>query len=280
MGMSRREVMERFRLAIQAGEYGPGETLPKAADAATELGVSKQTVTDAYGDLQAQGLVEMVRRRGTTVLDRKRERINRSRLVYRDDLGYYFDPTSAPWRLLEHFGIHREQPAGDIAELLEIAPSSQVLARHRLVGLPVDRKAKRPKPVPMQLASSYLPGWVVDQLPIVSEVYTGPGGVLDRIEEALGGPLNWAEYYGAGGATPTEAERLGVPPQVAVLKIYCVTRLADGRPVEVTVRTVSATKFEIGPIPLVRSESAHFPPSPATKPVPPDQGGGSGAPGP
>lgn len=269
MGNSRREIAAEFREAIVVGTYPPGSTLPRAVDVAEARGVSKGLVQDAYAELQAEGLVHVVRRRGTVVLDLRRQRITRSRLVWRDELGYSFDQTSLPWRLLKHYGIHPVTAPLDIAQLLELEPGAEALMRDRLLGLPVDRAAGRTKAEPMQLATSYLPGWLVKQLPVLAKRYTGPGGVLDRIEEAMGGPLTWAEYIGTESANPTHAERLGLPSGAALFRIYCVSKLPDGRPVEVTIRTISGAKFQIGPVPLLRHESAAFPPVPATLPKPP-----------
>ncbi|MGZ3140460.1 GntR family transcriptional regulator [Lentzea chajnantorensis] len=271
MGQSRREIAARFREAIESGMYPPGSTLPRAADIAAEEGVSKGLVQDAYGDLRAEGLVDTVRRRGTVVLDRRREKITRSRLVMRDELGYSFDAASLEWRLLEHYGIHRVPVPLDVADLLGLSPGSEVIMRDRLLGLPVNRAVGRTKPEPTQLATSYLPAWLVNQLPKLEARYTGPGGVLDRIEEAMGGPLIWEEYIGSENAGPVYAERLKVPSGTSLLRVYCVTRLPDERPVEVTIRTFSAARYRIGPHPLIRHSSAAFPPVPATEPKPPKE---------
>ena len=55
-------------------------------------GAGRETVRRAVIQLTAEGLVEPVRRRGTVVRVRPARRpVTRSRLVYRDELGYYFD---------------------------------------------------------------------------------------------------------------------------------------------------------------------------------------------
>lgn len=58
------EVADRLMTAVAVGEYLPGERLPGERELATILGVSRATVREAIGRLQAVGIVEI--RRGRT----------------------------------------------------------------------------------------------------------------------------------------------------------------------------------------------------------------------
>ena len=51
------QLYEQIRAAIAAGRLRPGDQLPPSRDAARQLGISRHTVTTAYGRLVAEGFV-------------------------------------------------------------------------------------------------------------------------------------------------------------------------------------------------------------------------------
>ncbi|HEY6175654.1 MAG TPA: winged helix-turn-helix domain-containing protein, partial [Kofleriaceae bacterium] len=54
---------------IRGGRLTSGDVLPGSRALARELGVDRDTVIAAYGDLEAQGLLTSVPRTGTVVAD-------------------------------------------------------------------------------------------------------------------------------------------------------------------------------------------------------------------
>ncbi len=60
-------VIERIKEAIMARELKPGDYLPTETELVTNLGVSKTSVREAIKMLQAQGVVEVRRGRGTKI---------------------------------------------------------------------------------------------------------------------------------------------------------------------------------------------------------------------
>lgn len=79
-------------------------------------GTGRDPVRRAVAQLTAEGLLEPRRRRGTAVRSRPpRQRITRSRTVYRDEIGYYFDAAAQPWRALQPPAIARGPVPYDIA---------------------------------------------------------------------------------------------------------------------------------------------------------------------
>ena len=59
---------------LVAGSFGPGELLPTIRQLATDLGLHPNTVAEAYRLLADEGWVDLRRRRGAIVLDRRAPR--------------------------------------------------------------------------------------------------------------------------------------------------------------------------------------------------------------
>lgn len=228
-----------LRTAITNGTYQPGDTLPKLSDLMAQYGVSKTTVAEAINVLETEGLVEAIRRRGTVVRARPTpRRLTRARQVYRDDRGYYFDPTAQPWVALETPTASWGWAPADVAVLLGVDPAEDVLIRDRIMGDPDSRR-------PMQLATSYLPAAVARGTRL-AEADTGPGGIYDLLEGMGHRPLAWEESVGARMPTPVEASRLGLAKGVPLLRIVRTATGPDGTVLEVNDARMSAEEFEIG----------------------------------
>lgn len=261
------QIAADLRRRIETGEYRPGDLLPRIRDLATELGVDPDRVRAAYLALREERLVEPRRGRGTVVLDPAGRRRLRRSAMRRDDRGYYLDAGDQRWDLLHHSGVHRGPVPLDIAAVLGVPAGSEAVIRDRVLGLPRRPSEGRSHAVPMQVSTSYLPAWLAEELPVVAEQYTGPGGIYDRIEEHYGAPLEWSLITSAELATADLAKRLSIPRRSAVLRQLRVTALPDGRVVEVLDQRVSGDRYEVHH-PLPRARSAAWPVTPATAPPP------------
>lgn len=73
---------------------------------------------------------------------------------------------------------------------------------------------------PLQIATSYLPVSVVDAVPILAELDTGPGGMYQRLEEA-GHPLAQIDIVGGRPATDDETEALvlDIPFVITIVRV-------------------------------------------------------------
>jgi DNA-binding GntR family transcriptional regulator len=233
------DIADVLRDAISRGDYPPGTTIPKETELMAAHRAGRETVRRAVIQLTAEGLVEPVRRRGTVVRTRSARRpITRSRLVYRDDLGYYFDQTAQGWRPLQPPTVSRGPVPFDIAARLGVAPGDEVVIRDRVMGDPASGR-------PIQLATSYIPAGLAAELPVLAARDTGPGGIYDRMEQAGFGPIRWTEAITTRPPSPAEGARLGLAPGVALLRIVRLASSPAGRPLEVNDTRMSGDEFEI-----------------------------------
>lgn len=86
-------------------------------------GTGRGPVRRVVAQLTGEGLVEPVRCWGIVVRRRpSRRRITRSRLVYRDERGYYFDQTAQGWRPVQIPSVSHGPVPHDIAALLGLEP--------------------------------------------------------------------------------------------------------------------------------------------------------------
>jgi GntR family transcriptional regulator len=167
--------------------------------------------------------------------------------VYRDELGYYFDPTAQGWRALQAPTISWGRCPYDVADLLGVTASDIVLVRDRVMGEPDTGTAR-------QLATSYLPA-VLARGTVLAEADTGPGGIYDRLEAMGHGPLKWAEAITARMPTPAEAAALKLSAGVPVLRIVRLTTSSAGTPLEVNDTRLDAERYEVG-YPITRDRTA------------------------
>jgi GntR family transcriptional regulator len=99
----------------------------------------------------------------------------------------------------------------------------------------------------------------VTDAPRAAQPDTGPGGYLDRLEEAGHGPISWTEYVRARMPDSEEADLLQIAIRALVFELARVgTSAKTGKPVEVTLCVIPADRAEII-IPLVRDRSARWP---------------------
>lgn len=61
------QIMDEVRRALVRGTLGPADLLPSVRELASQLRVNPRTVSQAYAELEREGVVEVQRGRGTFV---------------------------------------------------------------------------------------------------------------------------------------------------------------------------------------------------------------------
>lgn len=260
------EIAADLRRRLDEGEFPVGSVIPGGyVGLRDEYRTTQAVLREALAILEVEGRVRPVRGTGLVVLDRQApERIDRGRLVYRDGLGYYFTRVASTWRPVA-MPTREWTPAPlDVAEVLGVGAQDEVLVRRRVLG---------PDPAtPSQIVTSYVAPDLARGT-ILEQAHTGPGGILDRLEQDMGhGPLTWEEDISARMPERDEARDLKISRNVPVLILTRTARSATvDRVVTVDTTVMSAARFKVG-YEITRDESAQWPTPPADSENPPPTG--------
>jgi len=254
-----RLIADEVRQQIEDGAYPPGTALPQIKTAAEDRGVSYETVRAAYKSLERAGLVRMVKRVGFRVLEPPMRRpVTRGRMITRDPRrGYVFPAASRPD---EPWDVHGRPVAAlvaapnTVAEQFGIEPGMEVVRRRRVTS-----PAGEP---PFQIVDTWISQEAVMDAPRAAEPATGPGGYLDRLEEAGHGPIAWEETIRVRMPAREEAQLLGISMEMPIMETTIVgTSTRTKRPVEVTIRVIPGDRVELRSE-LQRGPSARWPVAP------------------
>jgi GntR family transcriptional regulator len=253
------QVADELRQKIQDGTYGPGSTLPQLKAYAAERGVHHETARAAYKALEREGLIRSIRRKGSVVLEPPlRRRLTRGVTVTRDPArGYVFPAAARPDEPWEVHGrpFRKVLPApAEVTDQFDLDPGTAVLRRRRVTS-----PAGEP---PFQIVDTWISPAAVEEAPQVAEPSPGPGGYLDRLEEAGHGPISWEETFRVRMPERDEAKILEISQSIPVLESVIVgTSARTGKPVEVTIRVIPGDRVELAGK-LQRGDSAQWPVSP------------------
>jgi GntR family transcriptional regulator len=209
-----RELADRLREEILAGSFASG-SLPGEQSLAAAYGSTRNAVRDALRLLVAEGLLVRRPGLGTRVAARKFAHSL-------DRLAGLAETLLQQGVITNDVRISRwEESPPDIAQRLQIDDGATVLYLQRLRFLDGE---------PLSLDSSYITAGIGAAL-LQQDLHSRD--VFGLIEEIAAIPLGTAEVkVQAANAGPGIAEALGVGARDAVFAIDRLTRLADGRPVD------------------------------------------------
>jgi GntR family transcriptional regulator len=220
-------IANELRRALQNGQYAPGGRLPGENSLMEIYGVSRMTVRQAVGVLQAMGLVDArkgagvfvrplrpLRRRGVRRLSRSRWAQGRS--ISSAD-------TDERALVLDRLTVTEEEPDTRALAGLRLDAGDMVWVRRRRFLL---------EGKPVLLANSSLPAELVAGSAITQED-TGPGGIYARLGDLGYEPVRFREEVWCRMPSPEEASALHLMAATPVVEIFRVAFAADELPVEV-----------------------------------------------
>ncbi len=210
--------IEQWLMSLIDGHtLADGDKLPKEQDLAASLGVSRMTLRQSLGSLEARGVLERVPgRRGGTFIRSPRIECDITGLAgFTEQLRQ--GQLRATARIVSCLVVPASQPT---ARALELRPGTDVYEVVRV------RMARRQ---PLALERSYLPAELFPGL--LSKRLTG--SLYTRMHREYGlAPQTATEFLEPYIATRYEAELLGVSVGSALLLIERTARTTSGQPVE------------------------------------------------
>lgn len=256
------EVAQLIDQRIRLGMYPVGQRLPGRDRLARELRVARDTVAEALTYLAGEGALVVKHRSGAYPLPPDQRRPSRWQVdvgtIRRSPRrGYLMGAGTGEWEPIGDPEVVRVPCPADVAVLLadDVDPVDQgdeVVGRRRVVG----------PGYAVQLTTTYLAPRLVEVLPVVADVDTGPGGWIDRVEEHFGTPVH-AEWFALSRPpVPDEIALFGLPAGSPVLQVRRVISSATGKPYAVDVMVWDARRVElVGE--MSRDTSAAWPVEPA-----------------
>lgn len=203
---------------ISSGALKPGDRLESEPRLAQQYGVSRMTLRQALGELEAAGLVARRHGAGTFVsrpvpIQRRGNQLG----AFHEEMGLEPDEIETELILQEV-----TSPPGDVAQDLQLSPgqtTSHLVRLRKLHGTPV---AWQESWIPYLLAPALARGGLTD------------GSLYKTLRERGGVEIRSAEQtVSAALASPEVASVLKIDPESPVMSIRRVSRTSAGEPVEV-----------------------------------------------
>jgi DNA-binding GntR family transcriptional regulator len=242
-----RHVADQIRAAINEGVYAPGASMPGDKTLADQYGTNRGTIGQAVRLLLAEGyLIKKGRNYAVSPLLNKilRDANVRYRKPHRErgpdgtpSRGAFASEVKAlGMRAGSDVTVDRVVPPANVAELLGVsADEVSVLSRARHMTA---------DDVPVQLATSYVPGEIAFDSPL-ENVDTGAGGMISRLAEMGYMQAEVTEEINVRTPTPAEVEALDLPEDSRVYELLHVARTAEGRAVEVAIHVMPTHQWTL-----------------------------------
>jgi GntR family transcriptional regulator len=232
---------DELALQINNGAFKPGSWLPSWATLAEQHGVVISTVRRALAMLAERDLIELVPGRGAIVrtrsdVTRHAADVTRQEGAWR---GFPLSVTEAGAVPFTDTTIRDVEATAEIAPWLAVPVGTTVLERNRTQGHVLDGERQ-----PLQVAVTWFAPRVTEQLPILRQPSTGPGGMYSRMADA-GHILRWEDTVTERPATQDERSRLNLAEGAHVLLIWRRCYNQDQRVLEVTRRAIRSDRSPV-----------------------------------
>lgn len=223
-----KQIADLLRAAIVSGELAPGAQLPSEQELVDQHEVARGTVRQAITLLRSEGLVDVVRGRGSFVRDLAPEQ---ERLVRQQwDKEHPHEPALK----IETLELVKTGASAQVAELLGRRAGADVLVRRwRYVA----------SFLVLEMATSYVP-WNVAEAAQLLQTETGRR-VYASLADSDHRLARFTEEVQARMPTEAEARTLKIEPAIPVMSVQRVGYTEDDRPVEVRQSLMSAKRYRL-----------------------------------
>ncbi|MEU9887368.1 GntR family transcriptional regulator [Sphaerisporangium sp. NPDC051011] len=234
------QVAGELRRAIYSGELGPGAQLPTEMDLMDSHEVSRNTVRLALAELENEGLITRMRRRGSFVRDRRallmrpQDELGASPGVLRRE-AFAEAVTKEGRKPGQEIQVSIVRPPEEIAARLELEEHAFAVVRRRLRY--VDDQ-------PYNTNDSYFPHALVQDSEIArpADITRGANRVLEELGHRQ---VRVVDDISARMPTPEESSRLQLEPGTPVVVYVRVGYDREDTPVRVAVSVLPADKHLI-----------------------------------
>ncbi|MEV6785537.1 GntR family transcriptional regulator [Streptomyces sp. NPDC051098] len=234
------QIAEDLAQQIRTGVLAPGKKVPSESELMARYSVSQGTARKAVAELRPTGLIDTLHGKGSFVKSQppvRRKSSDRFRRSHRraGKAAYIAESEQAgktPGVTVLYIGP-ADAPE-DIADRLNIAAGTKVLARRRLYfsnGTPTEE------------ATSYLPWDIAEDIPELLAENPGPGGIYARLEDHGHMLKEFTETVRARLATKQEIGALSLSPGSPIIHLTRSAESEAGRVVEVCDTIMAADQF-------------------------------------
>ena len=225
-----RQIADRLRAAIAAGEFRPGDALPSESEINATFSVSRATARASLDRLRQEGLISRHSGRGSFVLPPQIEQPVNELASFAEDMRRRGLRAS-----YATFTAAEAEATAEVAEALGLEEGDVVFRIDRLF-LADD--------VPIGMSQSWLAPWVFTAGRAPSPDDLDAGSLYAWLGEKCGVRIAGAkEFIEAAVADPTMARRLEVAPGAPLLVGRRRSHVDDGRPIEYAVMHYRADRY-------------------------------------
>ncbi len=225
-----RQIAERLRRSIAAGEFKPGDVLPSETEINAAFQVSRATARASLEGLRHEGLISRQSGRGSIVLAPKVEQPVNELASFSEDMRRRGLAPS-----YSTFSAADDCPGAEAAEALGLRDGAAAFHIRRLL-LADDE--------PIGMSESWLAPWVLaaGRQPTPGEL--DAGSLYEWLARLCGQKIAGAkEYVEAALADASMARRLEVAAGSALLVARRRSHAADGRPIEYATMHYRADRY-------------------------------------
>jgi len=223
---------------IADGGFATGSWLPSERELAHEYSADRSTVRRALRILGDRGIVSVTSGTGARVgsdgtLHRAADDVTQQVGTWR---GFHISATKSGHEAYTETTVTDVTADLPVAQGLGVPTGTLVLQRARRQGIIGDGC--------VQLSTSYIRQDVADELPILRETDTGPGGMYSRMEE-IGYRLHFEETVTCRLPDEREQKQLEITPAQPVLVLWRRCYDQHGRILDLTHRVIVGEHHEL-----------------------------------